>query len=134
VLQESSWKRMWIINFIFLALLLVSLLILSVLHIIEITFALCFVLPLSIFALILFFRQKSNIQSRPDERMKRIVNRATNISWQLTAVVMAVLYWLDYSKVLLLSSAQVLSSLALFMALSFIIIYLILRRLGDVSE
>jgi len=128
------WKRMWAINFIFLTLCSGALVLLAILRLIEMTTAITFGTILLVFALFMYFRQRSNTRFRPDERIRRITTRAMGLSFQLSVFVVVAFYFLDYSKVLILSSAQILTALMLFMSFSYFVIVLILRRFGDISE
>lgn len=131
---ENRWKRMWVLNFVFLAASSVALVILVLLRYLEVAFAATFVLILATAAVAMYRRQKANSQSRPDERIRRLTYRSMGISWQATVFAGVALYLLEFYRVLSLSVVQALGLLLAFMYVSCLLILLILRLRGDVAE
>jgi hypothetical protein len=134
VTPEKRWKRMWVANFGFLAALSVALLVLVLLRYLDIAFATTFVVILAAAAIVMYQRQKSNGQSRPDERIRRLTFRSMGISWQATVFAGVALYLLEFYRIVSLSAIQTLGLLLAFMYVSWLLILLILRLRGDVAE
>jgi len=131
---ERSWKKMWAINFVALALVSGVLIVLAARRLIQTSFAISFIVMMAAAMVFMFLRQRTNKGSRPDERIKRLTSRAMGLSWQFTVVGVVVAYLFDYLRVFSLSSSQVLLAIVLFMEFSFFVIVLILRKVGDVTE
>ncbi|MBD3249667.1 hypothetical protein GF336_06505 [Candidatus Woesearchaeota archaeon] len=69
-----------------------------------------------------------------DERTRALGARALSNSWLLTFVLVNVLFWIDYTKVLTLSASHILGILLFTMTLSAGIIQSILKKRGIINE
>lgn len=69
-----------------------------------------------------------------DERTRAIGARALSYSWLLTFVLVNILFWIDYTKVLKLSGSHILGIILFTMTLSGGIIQSFLKRRGVINE
>ena len=129
-----SNKRLWVINISVAVVASAAMILLAIRRVIDFPAAITFGIVLLACTLLMYFAQRKNNNFRPDERIKRVNRRAMAFSWSLTVVGVSVLFWLDHFKVLMLSAAQLYTTLLLFMPYSFIILAFILRRVGDLRE
>jgi hypothetical protein len=134
VTPENGWKRMWIVNFAFLAAIAIALVVLVLFGHLDGAFVATFVLLTGASGFLMYRRQKSNPQSRPDERIRRLTYRSMGFSWQATVFGALALYLLNFYHLLSLTAAQALGVVLAFMYLSFLLIMLFLRLRGDVAE
>lgn len=131
---KTAWKRMWLFNLMFLALFSGALLALVLFRLVDPAFAITFVAVLAAFGLIMYFRQRSNIKSRPDERIWRLGYRASWFSWHLTTFALLALWTLDHFGVKSLNPAQMLAVLIVGSYASFLGAFWILRGFGESGE
>lgn len=69
-----------------------------------------------------------------DERTRALGARALSYSWLLTFVLVNVLFWIDYTKVLTLSASHILGILLFIMTLSAGIMESFLKKRGIINE
>jgi uncharacterized membrane protein len=131
---ERRWKKMWLFNLVSLFLVVGALVPLVLFHLVELTFLITFVVLLVASGLLMYFRQKSNVQRRPDERLWRIGYRASWFAWNITIYGMAAFGILDYFHLISLDTFSILTILAVGSCVSFIIIFWIMRAVGEASE
>lgn len=71
----------------------------------------------------------------PDERLARALGaRALSYSWLLTFVLVNILFWIDYIKVLTLSASHILGILLFTMTLSAGAMQYFLKKRGIINE
>jgi hypothetical protein len=69
-----------------------------------------------------------------DERTRQLGARALSYSWLLSFVVVNVLYWVDYTKIVALTVGQALGIMLFTMTLSAGIIQMFLKKRGTIDE
>jgi len=106
----------------------------AALHIFETSVSLFLInMGLIIFVLTAFrlFRQ-GDLPDR-DERTKKLAAYGITYSWLLTLVLIAVLYWVDYFKLVELTTGGVLGILLIFMSISANVFRWYFMQKGDVE-
>ncbi len=131
---DRAWKRMWLFALVGLVLVAGLLVGLVVLHLVELTLAATYVLLVGAAGFFMYLRQRSSVQRRPDERLRRIGYRASWFAWQITAFGIVGFWVLDYFHLISLGMNWILMILMIGTYVSFMVSFWVLRAVGDAAE